>query len=165
MAQFYAENLEMIKRTCLIESDLPQFRDIPQKISLSAKIDMQSLNEFLKNIEQVQLCIESNQKENIQDKRLEPNSSYENVNQSQPNLASRGQAAHMLYNQRSTSSSKLNAPPLHQATRTQVSQQSLQRRVPSSVMDRYSNAAENMTDGNQRQQEQSMKSVFQVAYS
>ena len=57
MAQFYAENLEMIKRTCLIESDLPQFRDIPQKISLSAKIDMQSLNEFLKNIEQVQLCI------------------------------------------------------------------------------------------------------------
>ena len=51
VAQFYSENLEMIKRTCLAESDLPQFRDIPQRINLSAKIDMQSLNEFLKNME------------------------------------------------------------------------------------------------------------------
>ena len=40
VAVFYADNLEMIKRTCLVESDLPQFRDIPQRVNLSAKIDM-----------------------------------------------------------------------------------------------------------------------------
>ena len=40
VAVFYADSLEMIKRTCLMESDLPQFRDIPQRVNLSAKIDM-----------------------------------------------------------------------------------------------------------------------------
>ena len=79
VAHFYAENLEMIKRTCLTESDLPQFRDIPQRINLSAKIDMQSLNEFLKNMEQVQVCIDNGPAENMQDQRVIPNSSYENA--------------------------------------------------------------------------------------
>ena len=79
VAQFYAENLEMIKRTCLAESDLPQFRDIPQRINLSAKIDMQSLNDFLKNMEQVQVCIDNGPGENMQDQRANPKGSYENA--------------------------------------------------------------------------------------
>ena len=34
LVEFYAENFETIKRTCLIESDLPAFKDVPEKINL-----------------------------------------------------------------------------------------------------------------------------------
>ena len=51
IAAFYSENMETIKRTCLIESDLPQFKEVPEKVNLTAKIDMSSLDEFLKGIE------------------------------------------------------------------------------------------------------------------
>ena len=72
-------------------------------------------------MESVQVCIDNAVGENTQEQRGNPNNTHENTNQSQSQIAGRGQPAHMLYNQRSTSSTKLNAP-LHQATRTQVSQ-------------------------------------------
>ena len=58
LIQYYAENFETIKRTCLIESDLPQFKEMTEKVNLNAKIDTSTLDEFLKGVQSVQVCID-----------------------------------------------------------------------------------------------------------
>ena len=58
LATFYALNYENLKHKCLTDPDLPQFRDLPDKLNLEAKVDMNSLDQFLHNIESVNFCLE-----------------------------------------------------------------------------------------------------------
>ena len=64
LASFYAQNYVSLKRTCLMDSDLPQIKEIPEKVSLQAKMDMSSLDQFLRDMESIQLCLESFQLNN-----------------------------------------------------------------------------------------------------
>ena len=67
LATYYATNYESLKRTCLMDSDLPQIKDIPEKVSFQAKLDMTSLDQFLQDMESVQVCLENFQVANPAD--------------------------------------------------------------------------------------------------
>lgn len=44
LSTYFANNYENMKRTCLMDSDLPQIKEIPEKVSFQAKLDMTSLD-------------------------------------------------------------------------------------------------------------------------
>ena len=59
LATFYAQEYDSLKRTCLMDSDLPQIKDIPDKVNFQAKLDMTTLDQFLKGMESIQVCLEN----------------------------------------------------------------------------------------------------------
>ena len=59
LSTYFANNYENMKRTCLMDSDLPQIKEIPEKVSFQAKLDMTSLDQFLRDMESVQICLEN----------------------------------------------------------------------------------------------------------
>ena len=42
-----------------MDSDLPQFRDIPERVNLQPRLDTASLEHFLKEMEAIQVCLEN----------------------------------------------------------------------------------------------------------
>ena len=42
-----------------MDSDLPQFRDIPERVNLQPRLDTASLEQFLKEMEGIQVCLEN----------------------------------------------------------------------------------------------------------
>jgi len=42
-----------------MDSDLPQIKEIPDKVNFQAKLDMTSLDQFLRDMESVQICLDS----------------------------------------------------------------------------------------------------------
>ena len=59
LSTYFACNYENMKRTCLMDSDLPQIKEIPEKVCFQAKLDMTSLDQFLRDMEAVQICLEN----------------------------------------------------------------------------------------------------------
>ena len=53
LCTFYSSNYESLKRSCLMDSDLPQIKEIPDKVNFQAKLDMTTLDQFLKDMESV----------------------------------------------------------------------------------------------------------------
>lgn len=44
VATYFAQNYENIRRTCLMESDLPQLKEINEKVNIQPRLDMTSLD-------------------------------------------------------------------------------------------------------------------------
>ena len=59
LCTFYAANFEGLKRSCRMDTDVPQIKELPDKVNLQPRLDMQSLDAFLKDMETVQLCLDS----------------------------------------------------------------------------------------------------------
>lgn len=59
LATFFAQNYESMKRSLLLDSDLPQLKELPDKVIIQAKLDMSSLDQFLKDMDSVTVCLDS----------------------------------------------------------------------------------------------------------
>jgi len=50
IAQYYTQNFTKIQKTCLVDSDLPQLKEMP-----SGRVDIRSLEQFLTGIDAMTL--------------------------------------------------------------------------------------------------------------